>query len=487
MLANWGGENVLQVKGKYSWIKHIDFMTIDLTALFLAFLVSYWIAFGDFSFVKKNEWKMYLFVVLELGIIIDFFTTPYSGTFRRSCYTESIVAFQLTFYNFLFASMVFYVLKVGALYSRKMSFNMYCLYFVFSLLFKLIWKELLISGKLVVKTTDKLPIFLISNRENIEQTIANVTEGDFQHYNIKGVHLIDGTLESIKLEELSIPLIGEDYEKYILENNIKEVLITVSPDLVDKGMLERLNANAVGLNMVIEAAIGFQPEDQYIQNFGVYKTVSISIFSFTPRQIFYLGIKRMIDIFASLIGLVVLIPITLIVKCLNLLSGDTAKIFYQQERVGQYGKPIKIWKFRSMVPNADEILGEMLKEDRWRSEWEEKQKFDNDPRVTKVGQLLRKTSIDELPQILNVLKGNMSLVGPRPLVIGELEKHGGLKLYEKVKPGITGWWACNGRSNIDYRERLELEYYYVKNCNLYLDILCIFRTILAVIKKDGAQ
>ena len=81
----------------------------------------------------------------------------------------------------------------------------------------------------------------------------------------------------------------------------------------------------------------------------------------------------------------------------------------------------------------------------------------------------------------------MSLVGPRPLVVGELEAHNGLKLYQKVKPGITGWWGCNGRSNIDYRERLELEYYYVKNCSLYLDLLCILRTVWAVLKKDGAQ
>ena len=140
-----------------------------------------------------------------------------------------------------------------------------------------------------------------------------------------------------------------------------------------------------------------------------------------------------------------------------------------------------------MVPDADEILKEMLKEEHYRKEWEENQKIENDPRITSIGRILRKTSIDELPQLLNVLKGDMSLVGPRPLVKGELEEHGGLKLYQRVKPGITGWWGCNGRSNIDYRERLDLEYYYVKHCSLYLDLLCVFRTVLAVIKKDGAQ
>ena len=140
-----------------------------------------------------------------------------------------------------------------------------------------------------------------------------------------------------------------------------------------------------------------------------------------------------------------------------------------------------------MVSNADEVLKKMLENPKYKAEWDESQKFNNDPRITKVGRILRKTSIDEFPQFINVLKGDMSLVGPRPLVAGELEKFGGLKLYNKVKPGITGWWGCNGRSNIDYRERLELEYYYVRNCSIYLDLLCIVRTILAVIKKDGAQ
>ena len=124
-----------------------------------------------------------------------------------------------------------------------------------------------------------------------------------------------------------------------------------------------------------------------------------------------------------------------------------------------------------MVPNADEVLGEMLKEEKYRKEWEENQKFENDPRITKIGNFLRKTSLDEVPQLLNVIKGDMSLVGPRPLVEGELEARNGLKLYNSVKPGITCWWGCNGRSNIDYRERLELEYHYVKHCSLYLDIL----------------
>lgn len=478
----------MQIKSKYSWAKHIDFMVVDLIALFISFLLSYYLKFNQWDFYSNDEWTRYLFIVLILSIVINFFVNPYSGILRRSYYMEIIRAFQLAIYNLLIASLIFYSFKIGASYSREMSFVMYGIYFALSLILKFIWKKLLVSGKVVVKTTKQIPLFVIGKTEDIEKTIRNVTAGDFQLYDVKGIHLIDSNQETVEVEGIgSIPVLTGNYEKYILDNNIEEVLVAVTPGKVEKGVLERLNANAVGLNIVVESAIGFQPEDQYIQNFGVYKALSVGAFSFRPGQMLYLGIKRIIDILVGFAGLVLLIPITLIVKLVYLLTGDKAKIFYRQKRVGQNGKIIRIWKFRSMVPNADKILEEMLKEEKWKKQWEENQKFDNDPRITKAGRILRKTSIDELPQMLNILKGDMSLVGPRPLVVGELEEHGGLKLYQKVKPGITGWWGCNGRSNIDYRERLELEYYYVKNCSLYLDLLCIFRTALAVVKKDGAQ
>jgi len=203
----------------------------------------------------------------------------------------------------------------------------------------------------------------------------------------------------------------------------------------------------------------------------------------------FLSLKRTFDIIVALIGCIALLPLMLIVKICNILSGDFNPIFYRQKRIGKNGKFIYIYKFRSMVPNADEILKELLeKSPERKKEWEENQKFEHDPRITKIGNILRKTSLDEVPQMINVLKGDMSLIGPRPLIEGELDLHNGNhELYESVRPGITGWWACNGRSATTYEERLKLEYYYVQNMSLKLDIKCIIKTVLAVIKKDGAK
>lgn len=207
------------------------------------------------------------------------------------------------------------------------------------------------------------------------------------------------------------------------------------------------------------------------------------------RELGYRFIKRTFDIVCGLIGLICLIPLTILVKIISVCSGDHKSIFYTQKRIGKNGREFKLYKFRSMVPNADEILEQTLKMDKVRAEeWKKYQKFEHDPRITKIGNILRKTSLDEVPQFINILKGDMSMIGPRPLVPGELDLHdGNHEIYESVRPGITGWWACNGRSATTYAERLELEYYYVKNKSLWLDIKCVFKTISAVLTKKGAK
>ena len=474
----------MQYKGKYSWMKHLDFICVDLFALFISFILSYWMKFGNVGFFTKESWRRMLLIVSMLNIIIALFTNPYSGIFRRSYYQEIKTSLWMAIFNLTATSVLFYLFKMGAEFSREVFFEMYGIYFILSIVLKYIWKKLLLSRKITINTTRLIPLFVVCDGENVEKALNNISAGDFQLYDIKGVFLTDG---GVKEHISDVPVISDDFVDFVLKNNIGDVMISAPPTSIAEETYRKLVENGINIHINVESILGFQTENQYITNLGVYKTLTAGDFTFTPGQMIYMGIKRIADIIFGLIGLVILVPIMLGVKLANLASGDKARIFYRHDRVGQNGKTIRILKFRSMVPNADERLKELLKQERYRKEWEENQKLDDDPRITKIGRFIRKTSIDELPQLLNVLAGDMSLVGPRPLVKGELEAHGGLKLYERVKPGITGWWGCNGRSNIDYRERLELEYYYVKNCSLYLDILCIFRTMLAVLKKDGAQ
>jgi len=361
---------------------------------------------------------------------------------------------------------------------------MYLLYFFLAVIMKYIWKKLIVSGKIHIYNTKPISLFIIGSRAAIDSTLTNVSAGDFVVYDIKGIHFTDDCSDS---EYNGIPVVGKGYADHIIKSNISDVLIAVPPSDVGDDVYRKLIGNAVNVHIDVESVFGVQTEEQFIAEVGVLKTLSVGAFDFKPRHLIYLMVKRILDFFIGVIGVLLLIPLTIVIKLVSLLSGDKDSIFYTQKRIGLNGKPIKIYKYRTMVKDADKMLAELLRDEKYRREWEANQKLRNDPRITKVGRILRKLSIDEFPQFINVVKGDMSLVGPRPLIEGELELHEGLKLYQKLKPGITGWWGCNGRSNIEYRERLELEYYYVKNFSMYLDMLCVFRTVLALIKKDGAE
>ena len=202
-----------------------------------------------------------------------------------------------------------------------------------------------------------------------------------------------------------------------------------------------------------------------------------------------LFVKRIIDICAGIAGCVLLIPLTIFVIYKNRKNGDTDPIIFTQERIGKDGKPIKIYKYRSMVPNAEAILEELMEKDpAIREEYLTNKKLVNDPRITEAGNFLRRTSLDEFPQFINVLKGEMSLVGPRPYLPREKED---MDIYYdsiiKCKPGITGMWQANGRSDVGFEDRLKLDDFYYRNYSFKLDMVLVYKTIRGVLYGKGAM
>ena len=199
----------------------------------------------------------------------------------------------------------------------------------------------------------------------------------------------------------------------------------------------------------------------------------------------YRIVKRILSILCSVISIIVLSPLFIIISLAVKISSK-GSVFFIHERIGFQGKKFKLIKFRTMVDNAEDMIASFNPEQK--KEWEENFKLKDDPRITKIGKFLRKTSLDELPQLINILKGDMSFVGPRPIVEDELSWYGDNK--EKllsVKPGLTGWWAVNGRSDVPYPERCDLELYYVDHFSFGLDLKIIIKTVVAIIKKDGAR
>lgn len=212
----------------------------------------------------------------------------------------------------------------------------------------------------------------------------------------------------------------------------------------------------------------------------------INILSLRTR--IYLPFKRLFDILFGIIGVILTIPFILVIKISYILNKDYSSIFFTHKRIGKNGKEFKMYKFRTMVPNAEELLKEMLKNKKYLNEWKEYHKFENDPRITKIGKVFRKLSLDELPQFINILIGDMSLIGPRPLIQEEVDDYKKKKkILLSIKPGLTGWWACHGRSCTSNKQRQDLELYYVKNCSFILDIKTFFLTIVKVLKREGAM
>lgn len=215
------------------------------------------------------------------------------------------------------------------------------------------------------------------------------------------------------------------------------------------------------------------------------QTQEIAVKEINNKKIVYRAIKRVFDIVLSLIGMVLLSPVFLIIAIIIKLDSK-GPVFFIHSRIGEKGKPIGIYKFRTMVDNAEDLIKSFTPEQK--EEFERSYKLEDDPRITKIGNFLRKTSLDELPQILNILKGELAIIGPRPIVQAELDKYEDNKdKFLSVKPGLTGYWAANGRSDTTYEERMQMELYYVDNMSFKLDVQIFFKTIFAVLKKEGAR
>lgn len=198
--------------------------------------------------------------------------------------------------------------------------------------------------------------------------------------------------------------------------------------------------------------------------------------------------KRAFDILASAVAIILLSPVLMIISAMVYL-GDPGPVIYGQIRIGKNGKPFKMWKFRSMYMNADKMINQLTPEQM--QQYYTEFKIDNDPRITKVGNFLRKTSLDELPQLFNVLFNDMSLIGPRPLIESEIQMYYSdyYDVLLSAKPGVTGYWQAYARNNATYQsgERQQMELYYVHNASAWLDIKILFKTVVSVLKREGAQ
>ena len=316
-----------------------------------------------------------------------------------------------------------------------------------------------------------------------------IRENSFTMYNLLGyisANNLLGVHQEVCIDKDKILGTYEEIEQVISNKRINEVIIAM-PLADNNQMFEIINNLDGKVNKVkfVPELNGVYTFNSEIEDYDGTMLVSAQINYVRGLSRF---LKRVMDIGIGIVGVLSLIPLTILVWIKTDNEERKHGLFFTQDRIGRDGKSIKIYKYRSMVTGADKILEEMMaKDEKIREEYEKNKKLKDDPRITKVGDFLRRTSLDEFPQFINVLKGEMSFVGPRPYLPREKKDMG--DYYEKIiksKPGITGMWQTHGRSETDFEERLELDEYYYRNWSLWLDIVIIIKTIKNVISKKGA-
>jgi len=329
-----------------------------------------------------------------------------------------------------------------------------------------------------------MPCVIIGCNENAKEALFAINSEKMMGFDVKAFIAPGGEALSSPIE--NIPYVRED--SYLTSSAIKyKVFIALEyeqRDLRDQ-WIRKLTSRGIRNISIIPSMRGIPLYGTDISHFFSHEVMMLRINNNLVRKSSRF-IKRAFDIIVSSLLLAVLSPLFIYIAFK--VSSDGGSSTYGHERVGHNGKKFKCLKFRSMIMNSQEVLKELLDNDlEAKAEWEKDFKLKNDPRITPIGHFLRKTSLDELPQLWNVLKGEMSLVGPRPIIDEELLRYeDDSEYYLMAKPGMSGLWQVSGRNDVDYATRVYLDSWYVKNWSLWYDIAILFKTVGVVLKRDGA-
>mgnify|MGYP000863594236 CR=1 FL=1 len=425
------------------------------------------------------SWLNFWLVFPTLFLIFLHIEQLYSR--RMPFYKEVERIFHSCCYGTLAVIFVLYVARIAATTSRFFVVVFGVLAFIFLTILRYIVKHYFLRKQLLLA-----PIVIIGAGKTAELLVKAISEDAGLGYKIIGL-LEDNKVQPGILEKYPVLGTFADAEKIIQKTGVKQVFIAVPG--MDEHQLGRLIYRIQPLvkNIgVIPNLVGVPTGSVEVESMFNERLTLLRLKNNLARPL-NRYVKTMFDYILTLVGTICISPILLLIAAW-IYYDSPGPVIFKHIRIGKNGKPFPCYKFRSMCVDAKEKLAELLANDpAAREEWERDFKLKNDPRITKSGAFLRKTSLDELPQIFNVLKGEMSLVGPRPIIQEELERYGEfVQDYLMVKPGITGMWQVNGRSDTTYDERVQMDVWYVRNWSVWLDVMLLWRTVKAVFKCEGA-
>lgn len=453
------------------------FVTLQGAIILRRELLPFFFRFPEF---RINNFTFFWWV---FPIWLTFFAYEGLYTKRYPFWDEIKILWKAVFFATIAVFSILFLGKVGEAVSRTVIVVMGLISLPLLPLIRLNAKKVLINTGLLKSRalilgagdTGKLILKALHRDKNLGFEVVGFMDDDPQ----KIARIVDGLEVFGSLNEI---------QKYIERYDIQDIVIAMPGCHRDK-LIRIINnlQHKVQHILLIPDLFGVAVLGTELQNFFQEQVIGLEVKNnlARPANIF---IKKSFDIIVSLMGFLVLaLPMLMISIIIRLTSKGPA--IYSQERIGKNDRPFRCYKFRTMRHDAEERLEKLLASDpQARKEWDENFKLKNDPRVTRIGDFLRKTSLDELPQIFNVLKGDMSLVGPRPVTKMEIDDYykDKAELCFGVPPGVTGLWQVSGRSGTSYDYRIALDSWYVRNWNLWLDIVILFKTLRVVFKREGA-
>ena len=438
----------------------------------------YWLPIANPDFHIPH---MYLFVIVPTIFLC--FLHVY-GAHDRSMPFWKVAknVFEAMFYSILMILMLMYFAKVSEVVSRLFVGMTWIFGFVLILSGRYFLKRYLNKHNLL-----QIPVLFVGAGLTAELVLRCFNRDSGFGYRVVG--FIDDNPVSDKLTE-DFKILGgfNDIERVIKETGVQHVIIT-APGLISGRLLDMVNRVQPFVKN-----ISFVPDfiGMPVGNIEVESLINENIMMINVKNnlasVYNRALKRVFDIVVSSVGLIFALPLGLILAAAVYIDSPGGPVIFAHLRIGQGKKVFPCYKFRTMVPHAEQILRDyLLEHPEANNEWRDTFKLKNDPRVTRVGRFLRRSSLDELPQLLNVLKGDMSLVGPRPIVRMEIAKYGEyFHDFCLVPPGITGMWQVNGRSNTTYEERVRMDSWYVRNWSVWIDLIYLVKTFAVVIKREGA-
>ncbi len=458
---------------------------IDLLSITAAFLLASWIRFGRIpSYLFTNSIYGFAFtIILAAYVVVYYLYNTYSRFFKRGFYEEFLVVVKLNVFLSAVLTAIMFLFQEGAKYSRYFFLCFILLNTLVTYMARQYYKVCLLSfyrkskasSKLMVITTSRLAPGVLGrirkeNDWNCQVTYITVLDMDMTGQYISGVE-VKASRENMftvaRREAVDCVLIHlpQDYPHEI---SLEKIII----EFEKMGAVVNLSINTFGLKL----------HEKVVRDMNGYNVLTFSTRLFNEEQ---LQLKRLVDIVGGLLGCILTLVLTLFIAPLIFIESP-GPIFFSQTRIGRNGRRFRIYKFRSMYPDAEQRLVELMDQNEINGLMF---KMTDDPRVTKVGKFLRKTSLDEFPQFFNILKGDMSLVGTRPPTEKEfLQYEGWHKRRLALKSGLTGLWQVSGRSNIsEFEEVVKMDLEYIDNWSLKLDVKIILKTIWVVVFGKGAK